>query len=598
MRISYPFKIFIIYSTFVSAIILGLAALFYVYISHTLTENSYKGMEQSVSRIATQIDSLVDRMDDLSNVIFFNKDLQEILVDTLAYENEDVNYFDRFPDQRKRMIDVLLSIVGTKNMARRVVIFNGKSNYVSWSVLPENNIVVGTDLRSIPWLGDIRTKDGNSILLPSEDQQMFQEKDPVKVISFVRKMVYSWGNSSPLGYNVIQQPYSLLEDICAPSLVGQAEIVIAGGDGTIIYPAARQGQPVTAFAADTLVYHAVAPLSGWTVYEALPKAEFMAPVYRMQQMIWYAGIGLILGTSLLLLLITNRLTVPIKQLRKSLQTISLHNPKDQPPVQGSNNEITLLNMAFRKTLQRLQESMNETIQSRSKEMEAHMRALQAQMDPHFLFNSLMGISAVGQEQGNDKIVEMCSRLGQMLRYIGSYDAAQMTLADELSHVANYLAMQQFRYEDRLDYEIKFDGDPAQISVPKLVLQPLVENVFNHGFAGVKPPYRIRIRGAIEGEAWTVSVQDNGKGFRPEAIELLTARIEEYDRSLSGHTYENHLKIGGMALVNIYIRLKIIYKDEAIFRIGNDERGGSIVTIGGKLAGRQEELEQHVQDRSR
>ncbi|MDI4644055.1 sensor histidine kinase [Cohnella hashimotonis] len=583
MRISFPFKMFIIYSTFVSAIILGLAALFYVYISHTLKDNSYKGMEQSVGRIATQIDSLVDRMDDLSNVIFFNKDLQEMLVDTVGYENGDVNYFDRFPDQRKRIIDVLLSIVGTKNQARRVVIFNGKSNYVSWSVLPDNNFSVESDLRQVPWLKDIRAKDGNSVLLPADDQQIFREQNPVKLISFARKMVYSWGNSSPLGYVVIQQPYALLEEICAPSLVGQAEIVVADGSGTIVYPADRQGRQMAAFGSDTLVYRGVAPLSGWSVYEALPKADFMAPVYRMQRMILYAGIGLILGTSLLLLLITNRLTVPIKQLRKSLQTISLHNPGDPIRLPGANNEITLLNMAFRKTLQRLQESMNETIQSRSKEMEAHMRALQAQMDPHFLFNSLMGISAVGQEQGNDNIVEMCSRLGQMLRYIGSYDASRTSLADEFAHAANYLAMQHFRYEDRLDYEIGFDGDMASIPVPKLILQPLVENAFNHGFAGVKPPYRIRIGGAAEGDTWTVSVRDNGKGFRPGTLETLMAKIEEFERRMDSHDFENRLQIGGMALANIYIRLRNLYKNEAVFRLGSAETGGAIVTIGGKTA---------------
>lgn len=583
MKISFPFKLFVIYSTFVSAIILGLAALFYFYISHTLKENSYQGMEQSVNRIVTQIDSLVDRMDQLSNVIFFNKDLQEILVDTLGYENADVNYFERFPDQRKKAIDVLLSIGGTKNLARRIVVFNGKSNYVTWSVLPENELAAGTDLRRIPWLGDIRMKDGNSILLPSGDQPVFQEKKPVKVISFARKMVYSWGNSSPLGYNVIQQPYSLLEDMVTPSLIGNAEVIVADDNGAIIFPASLQGRPMAAFASNKLVYQAVAPLSGWTVYEAIPKDDFMAPVYRFQRIILYAGIGLILGTSLLLLLITNRLTVPIKQLRRSLQTISLQNPNYNIQVQGSNNEITLLNMAFRKTLQRLQESMNETIESRSKEMEAHMRALQAQMDPHFLFNSLMGISAVGQEYENDKIVEMCSHLGQMLRYIGSYETAPATLSDEFNHAGNYLAMQQFRYETRLSYEIRFDGDIGQAAVPKLVLQPLVENAFNHGFSGVKPPYRVQIDGTIAGDAWMVTVRDNGRGFSREALELLAGQFEEYDRSLNGNTYENRLKIGGMAMVSIYIRLKILYKSHAVFRIANNEDCGSTVTIGGKIA---------------
>lgn len=605
MKISLTFrwKVFILYSLFVSSLILGLTVSFYIYTSSILIRNSFNSMDQSVKRISQQLDTLIESMDNMSNIILYNRDLQNILIDILAFQESDVNYFDINPDQKRKVNDILFSVLGTKNIPRRVCIFNGRQNYISLSTIPENSIPLQLNLQNLPWLGDINQKNVYSIILPPHKDIWMSETDTSYVISFVRKILSTIGNNAPLGYIEIQQPYSMIENICKPSISGNTKIFIKTDKGEIVYPFNTNDAVYSEYYFNQsiglqstnsstiknpennqqeLIYSIVSPVAKWTVLQIMPKKDFMASVNRFQQIIILIGGLLIIGSLIIMFFITNSLTSPIRKLRESLKDVSLQNPSLDINLQENNNEILLFQSAFKKTLQRLHESMNQTIHSRSKEFEAHFLALQAQMDPHFLYNSLMGISAVGQEYNNPKVVEMCTMLSRMLRYSASYNSSIVDMSEEIKYAKNYINMLKYRYEDTLHFEFLFDSGMENIKVPKLVIQPLLENSISHGFKNKKPPYQLHIKGVLFDDSWTVSISDNGLGFSKSSLEIIKKQIEKYDESLRKNNYENKLEVGGMAIFNIYVRLKIIYGNNAIFSISDNGSIGSKVTIGGKI----------------
>lgn len=202
------------------------------------------------------------------------------------------------------------------------------------------------------------------------------------------------------------------------------------------------------------------------------------------------------------------------------------------------------------------------------------------MNPHFLFNTLMGISAVGQELQSTKIISMCAELADMLRYVGSYENSNTTIQDELTHAENYLKLVKWRYEERLNYEFIVEEGMYTIKVPKLILQPLIENCFSHGFNKVRPPWSIKIQGKFNKDKWEISVIDNGSGFSEKSLEKIQQQMLELQKKEYPADLINHLELGGMGRVNILIRLKLLYGDHAVFSMNNDPVTGTTVTLGG------------------
>ena len=189
------------------------------------------------------------------------------------------------------------------------------------------------------------------------------------------------------------------------------------------------------------------------------------------------------------------------------------------------------------------------------------------MHPHFLFNTLMMIASLAEEQGNDKIYRICMNLTSMFRYISAEAENGVGIYEEIRHVENYVEIMKERFpESRVEIDIPLEIMDQRI--PKLTIQPLVENAYK--YCDRKRP-EIIIKGAVEpGGTWTVSVTDNGAGFSPQEKEKIMKKCREGIRNekiLSG-------QIDGMGLVNVYVRLKLFFGDSMIYFI--EENKGRIV----------------------
>lgn len=149
----------------------------------------------------------------------------------------------------------------------------------------------------------------------------------------------------------------------------------------------------------------------------------------------------------------------------------------------------------------------------------------------------------------------------------------------MEHISRYIDFMKWRYEENLHSEIHIEGNLSQIPIARLSLQPLVENCFTHGFAGAFPPYRIRIDCSSSEKGWHFIIADSGCGFSKEKIYQISQDIYMVDDVLRTHRGYEKLKSQNMAILNLYIRLKLQYGEKLWFEIIRDEElGGALVKI--------------------
>ncbi|HLA70764.1 MAG TPA: histidine kinase [Steroidobacteraceae bacterium] len=188
--------------------------------------------------------------------------------------------------------------------------------------------------------------------------------------------------------------------------------------------------------------------------------------------------------------------------------------------------------------------------------QARLGALKAQLQPHFLFNTLNAIVVLVRQQKGQQAEETLARFSDLLRAVlADMDAQEVTLARELEYLNLYLSIEQLRFSDRLRVDIDVEPDLLDAAVPHMGLQPIVENAIHHGVGQRATPGVIEIRAARMGDELHVMVRDDGPGFSQPGA--------------------GGLKLG---LANTRARLKQLYGETSTLKAGDDPRGGAIVTM--------------------
>jgi two-component system sensor histidine kinase YesM len=202
------------------------------------------------------------------------------------------------------------------------------------------------------------------------------------------------------------------------------------------------------------------------------------------------------------------------------------------------------------------------------EREAKLNALQQQINPHFMYNTLETIKWMAYRRGEREISDMASAMGKFLRGNMAMGEHFTSLAEEIEHLKSYLYIQQIRYDQRFDVQWEVAEGLMQVEVPRLILQPVVENAINHGFDEIRYKGNIKISSSRVGSGLMLMIVDNGKGMAADELARVRAGIE------SG-------KLGAtdsIGLANVSARLKLTLGPMANLRVDSEEGAGTIVTI--------------------
>lgn len=367
-------------------------------------------------------------------------------------------------------------------------------------------------------------------------------------------------------------------------------------DGTCIYPYNTDEESSFSYydalkSADALPYFnnpdtgkkeivasAVSSYTGWTLVLSIPESQILSPVYQMLRQMTGLGIVLLFASLLLSYLLSHMLIRPIQHFQKEIQTTALATlDKEMPTPQGYQyKELYELNQSFSEMRSKLKVSMDELLETRKQEIKSRSMALQSQINPHFYYNSLASVIALAENDQSDDVIRMCRNLTKIMRYITNTENI-VTVEDEINYVNQYLDCMKVRYQSSLNYMIDIDPGILQEKIPRLIIQPLVENAIKYGIDS-EPPWGIAIHGYLTEDSWRIEVMDSGKGFSKEALQTIWERV---------HTAEGllglpEMQINGMGTLNVYLRWHLYAGDDMIFEIGNTEAGHAIVTIGRKL----------------
>lgn len=324
--------------------------------------------------------------------------------------------------------------------------------------------------------------------------------------------------------------------------------------------------------------------SNWTVVLIVPAYRFIAQILYSNMAVLLIFILVLLLGMLLAFYMARTLSDPIACIYSFLSSGDSNAQEHLDMEPTGILEIDQLANSINQYIADSKEKTQTILTLNEQEMQAQMLALQSQMNPHFLYNSLASVSAMAREGLTDSIITMSENIASILRYISSNREQSTTIEEELELCDMYLACMKLRFGDSLHYCFDIEDKMLDYMIPKLCIQLLVENSIKSATVQA-PPWNIRVYGYTENDSWYIEVLDNGPGFDPEVDQALRRQMGDI---LKTRTLPS-LKIEGMGLLNIFIRFYLLDGIPFIFDFGNRPEGGAFVKVGRR---KEDSNEQH------
>lgn len=574
------------YAGLVLALVLTLSLLYYNYTSSILVERASQSLLQLSTTTNNNLDTLIKNLDSTAYRIVSSSLIKE------AFYKSNSNTLELLENKRNMMqllftttgskIDNPINIIGTTG---KIVEF-GKNFDVSYPHISTQKEIEFQIRNCLEAEGNMYIS--NTPLFASKDSQ-----------NMVFSVCRSFNETFGAPYNAcveVQLNYDTIAKLLDSS-IGDEDITIYVYDkfGNLIYPQSASSKLPDYYHLaedihetsgtftlkpdkhEQIVTFSKSAYSGITVFSCENKAQLYLPVVGFRNALFGVAALILLFTTFIVSLLANQLTRPIHTLQKSINSLDLNNLDSTklPCNKYSTYELENLNETYKKMILRLESSLNEAVTAHSHEIEARMLALQAQMNPHFLYNTITIISIQAEDYQADKVVEMCENLSSMLRYVTKETNGTVSLDREIEHLKQYLFLMACRYPEQFTANISIPPEMEKLAVPKLIIQPLIENSFKHGFQTNKH-WEINLEGSIDETHWEIKVTDNGIGFSEDALKQLTQNFSDIQGDFENEEHDN------VGLSNIFHRLKFLYKTDAKFQIENLTSGGCCITIGGGL----------------
>jgi two-component system sensor histidine kinase YesM len=263
--------------------------------------------------------------------------------------------------------------------------------------------------------------------------------------------------------------------------------------------------------------------------------------------------------------LSKSITDPIVAMNSRVEQIGGGDLSPHTPVETDDASLALLSTGIEDMAARLDKQIELNRQEQIKLRDIELSLIQAQINPHFLYNTLDAIVWLIEIGKNDQAEQMVTSLSSYFRSFLSDGRDIVTVAEEKQHIQSYLEIQQVRYRDIMEYEINIDPSIEDTKIPKMTLQPLVENAIYHGLKPKRGKGKIIVTGTRNDGKIILKVSDTGLGMSDEELESLKTRVLNEDTTSFG-------------LTSAYKRLKLLYGDECTFNIESVPQEGTSISI--------------------
>lgn len=578
-----------------------LVSSFCVYYLKNLRTSEYNNLKNLSRSITSVLQQEIESMSSVSMNMIYSKSINE----GISYLGDSSHSAQELYTKKQEIHNTMFDFIGLQ------------PNIAQVNIYPSNGKALGTGLYTYqkdsnlvnrPWYADAVEKDGERYMTLPQPLSYYISPSPfandLQYISLVR-LYYDKGHEIKGAIEVLQS--------CSNFFAAAEETLVSNPDISIYVVNAKQElvYPLDESAKESALYynqkfqndsltnnsihlvkdqekkrHAIIqttiPSVGWNIYITEPDSVIYDSLKVPIVFFVFILILVLVLTFWICLTISNRILLPLQQLQNAFKIINLDNLLDSsadyvPLPESHYSEIKTLITSFQIMYKKLNRSTTLLIQSREEEIRAKEIATQSLMKPHFLYNNLANISIMAEENMNQEIITLTENLCDYLRYTSAAGTNKVSIQDEFFYTEKYLLCMKVRYKERLQYQFSLEKSIQNITVPKLILQPLVENALKYAFYK-NPPWVLHISGFSKEDFWCISVCDNGVGFSEDIREEVFKNLGKIKKTQD----ISQLKIGGMGLSNVYLRLLLMYGSEIIFQIQKNKGSGTCITIGGKL----------------
>ncbi len=603
LRRSVRGSVFLAVSLLLVCVLVAFSLVVYDYASRVARDRFAEALNTLSRSVMTNLDAQVAEMDRLSLTLIYSQVFQGLFARHLALPRAPATAEQRIArlENTEALIEISETILGPNRSAPQANVFDLRGEMIGAGYYSR---LIDRDARGEPWYAAVMGAGGDRVIVPPHMDPLLEQTSIIvkdkRYVSLVR--TFQDALLSTQGIVEVEQYcdalFSELDLLNGASgsffLFDDAWNQLYPYDGSPADPAPfrRLAEQASARPIVTGVLPgkrepqifaiAVSKDTGWTLLIGEPTGGLAASV--LQYAVRIALLALIAITCSLAAsyFIARRVTVPLKALHTEIEALGLGNLDEigagtHKPDLG---EIDELRLAFRDMRLKLNESIQEAVALRAHEKEAQLVALQSQLNPHFIHNMLQTIGIMAEEESPAVIQELIKNLALMLRYVSSTEPTTATLGTEIEYAESYLAAMRARFGESLEYVIDVRPEIRRIVVPRLILQPFIENCFKYGTTA-RPPWRIDIRGGCEDGRWRLEILDNGPGFAAETLARISERLAARREGGGGLS---PMSISGMGIVNSCERLRLAFGETAVVELTNRPDGGARIAMGAAFHG--------------
>jgi two-component system, sensor histidine kinase YesM len=319
--------------------------------------------------------------------------------------------------------------------------------------------------------------------------------------------------------------------------------------------------------------------SKWQLVVSIPVGELRKPISTIRTTTLVVGVLTLVGTLLLATWFGRSITKPILILKEGMRQTEKGNWRRlemngrQDELGGLMHSYNLMVSRLSEMIERVYEAELTTQKEALERHQAEFQALQLQINPHYLYNTLETIKCYAVVQDSDEITEIVEAMAFMLRYSIQTNLEEITIANELNHVLSYMTILKHRNGREFEIDVVIPPTLLLAKMVRLTLQPLIENIFQHAFPdGIEDRHYIRIDARIEGDRFLVLVEDNGAGMSRERLDKLREKLKlnQLADTEGGSLYHR----GGIGLMNVHRRIQMVFGEQYGLSVESEEKEGT------------------------
>lgn len=585
-RLSIRQKLIFYSYLFIVPILLVISILLLLHNYQTAVQSEEDRCIQSVQAISDSISVVQNNIMEMGTYICINEEIKKILTED---EPEELNRDARLW-QNQAPMEIIQDMVAIDGQIKTVAIYpeNGVNSYLS--CVDRSSYISDIEQVKEQDIYKLAVQEKGKFLWQrvgryESDTYQFNQND--KIVMY--REIYDMARRNKLGYLVIGSSAEIFDEICQNSLRDRQEsIVVMSEYGAELVRCGSIGDEIVAEIIAERISEPMgkeliqsATWKNYRIYQCRDEGTGTIVVKIALRVGWrdlsntviYAPLALLIGFLIgiypVLILVSNIVSKPLHALSVAMENFKQGDFSQKVEVM-TQDEVGEASACFNRMVDDIKELIDKNYVMALKERESELDALQAQINPHFLYNTLDSLYWKATESGNDEIAEDILSLSQLFRLVLNRGNGIATVQTEAELLERYLHIQKMRFGKRLEYEISLDKRILEEEIPKLILQPFVENAIVHGFEKTDGNYKLSIIGTKEEKRMVFQIRDTGVGMDDEQMRA----IWDY---ADNRKYASQ-RIGRYAIKNVKERLELIYHEKYELHIESKVGQGTTVII--------------------